>query len=375
MEETEEERKTREAAEYAAAFEGDDEMRGGSEDDAGGLPGAEPTQGKPDTSTVAAEPVATVGDAPNEENGSAGVEGDMKRQQPGDQGGDAGGLPAGDGTSGATGSEGAGSEGSAASTSAADDGNLDLDDVPGDEQAAAKSWRGRLEARERELKSKAEELDAREQALKAKPEGEKQDAIEDVADQAAATGDREMAQAANELAEQVEAGQITADEAIASLKEDFGESFVNMITTVARTAVKADVERMQADHQKDIESIADRYQREHFEAIHDAHPDAFDIAQTDEFKAWAEKNGKQDLVQNGSARQINKMLDQYKKEQAPAAAPSPAPAPAPAAPRTVPAASEDDAHAATAVRSTGIAVPPRPKQVAENDYEGSWAAH
>lgn len=349
------EQEARDAADFAAAFNDDPAMAAGT--------GA--MNDDPDAAHEREEPAGTdesaegEGDGGGAEAGAAGTDGvPTERQQPGDAGGEAD-------SSAAVADTPTGSQDSGATTGTGGELDVSGDDTPPEDAQRAKSWEGRLKARESELKARAEELDAREAKLAAQPEGTKVGALEDVGESAT---NPEMAAAAADMAERVENGELSADEAIASLKEDFGEPFVNMITTVARTAVKKDLEDMRKSHQEDMDSIADRYDREHVETIAEAHPDAFEIAGSDDFKAWVAKEGKEGVVQNGSARQINKLLDQFKAESKPAELP----AASPAAPATVPAASDQEVEAATGVRSSSPAVPPRPRAAASDDYEGAW---
>lgn len=229
------------------------------------------------------------------------------------------------------------------------------------EEQRRRSWEGRLRARE-------EELARREAALKGGQGGEgneqASEAIEKGAESLEEKGDMAGAKRVEDLAEKVESGEVSAKEAMATLANDFGEEFVKMITTIAaneaRNAGKQIAESATGDLRQSVEAliedIVDDKQRSHFETIADAHPDFNDIAQTPEFAEFAKSypNGEQ-IADSGSARQIVKMLGEFKKtlnKEPEQAAENPA------------------VDAAEGVRSAGIRIPQPPTK--SEGFEAAW---
>jgi hypothetical protein len=103
-----------------------------------------------------------------------------------------------------------------------------------------------------------------------------------------------------------------------------------------------------------IEDIVDTKAKAHFEAIADKHPDFMDVAESAEFKAYCEATPEcAKVVESGSAREINKMLDAYKKQ---------------AQAET----QQDDPSmdAAEGVRSSGMRLPKEPSS--SSDYSAAW---
>lgn len=218
------------------------------------------------------------------------------------------------------------------------------------EEQRRKSWEGRLRARE-------EELARREAALKSGAHAAGNEAASEAIEQAAEnleqSGDAAGAQRVEDLAEKVESGEISAKDAMAALANDFGEDFVKMIAAIAaneaRTAGKQIAESATGELRQSVEAliedIVDDKQRNHFETIADAHPDFNDIAQTPEFAEFAKTypDGEQ-IADSGSARQIVKMLNDFKKTLA----------------KPEPAAENPAVAAAEGVRSAGIRIPQQP---------------
>lgn len=239
---------------------------------------------------------------------------------------------------------------------AAPEGEEQLD--PKEEQRR-RSWEGRLRARE-------EELARREAALKGKAAegGDEQasEAIEQAAESLEQDGDVEGAQRVGDLAEKVESGEVSAKEAMATLANDYGEDFVKMIAAIAaneaRTAGKQIAEsatgELRQSVQSLIEDIVDDKQRSHFEMIADAHPDFNDISQTPEFEEFKKTypDGEQ-IADNGSARQIVKMLSEFKKTL-----------------NKEPEVENPAVAAAEGVRSAGIRIPQQPSRA--EGYEEAW---
>lgn len=203
-----------------------------------------------------------------------------------------------------------------------------------------KSWEGRLKAKEAELAAK--------QAEGAAP-------VE--ADPAAA-------------------GEQDGDDAdIQALSDDFGPEFVKMLRAViakeAKKCAMAAMEEHTAPMRKDVEAViaemVNDKQRAHFEKIADAHPDFMEVANSEPFKAWvgakdeAEKASTEQIVQNGSAKEIIAMLTEYKASAAPAAGGSGDDF------------MDDQFDAAEGVRSTGLKLPEAP--AGKDDFASAWNEH
>ena len=260
-----------------------------------------------------------------------------------------------------------------------------------------RSWEGRLRAREKELEARAAELEANAApatpAAPAAPDVPDADdssatstetqataeALEQIAD---TTTDAGVAQTTGDLADAVADGSMTAEQAMKVLSEDFGEDFVKMIRAIAgaegRTAATQEVTTLRGDMSGVISTIADSRAREHFETIAEAHPDFNDVGQSEAFKSWAaEDPARQEIANGGSARQIIRMLGEFK-----AAAPA---APAGAA-EDLPASdsadstslvdgdpdADEDLDAAEGVRSSnaGMTLPEAPAPA--GGYEDAW---
>lgn len=247
----------------------------------------------------------------------------------------------------------------------------------------AKSWEGRLKAEEKRLKELAAELDAKSAAKGEAPGEAAADALEQVAE---ATDDPELIEAAEEAAGHVEAGTMTAEQAMKQLAEDFGPDFVKMIEVIA-SAKAAEAGAKAADEKvsavsKNVEDVISHIQdekaRAHFERIADAHPDFDDVANSETFKAYVNGLTEDDkaealrIVESGSAKEIIKLLDTYKAGAAPAEEVAVA-AEEPAPPVATEVADEEDPDmdAAEGVRSAGMSLPAEP--VASNaSYEEAW---
>lgn len=234
-----------------------------------------------------------------------------------------------------------------------DEGPLD----PKEEQRR-KSWEGRLRARE-------EELAKREAALKspAAKEEPASEAIEQAAETLAAEGDVEGADAADAVAERVESGELTADQAMKILAEDFGPEFVKMIETIAAAKANDAASKVATEKtaelgrsvQEIIDDIVDTKAKGHFEQIAAKHPDFNDVAQSPEFAEFTRtyENGEQ-IASAGSAADINKMLDAFKSQQRPAE----------------PEAVDPAIDAAEGVRSAGLKLPDAPSKA--DGFEDAW---
>ena len=300
----------------------------------------------------------------------------------------------------------------AAASESASQENADADagDEPTDpkEIQRKKSWEGRLRAEEKRLKELAAELEAKKGGAAAAPGTPTEPEVPDADDSSAApsadaqatadaleqvaatTEDAGTAQRADELAEAVEDGSMSPEQAMKILSEDFGEDFVKMIRAIAgaegRTAATKEVGALRGDVEGVISTIADSKTREHFEAIAEAHPDFNDVGQSEAFKAWAaEDPARSQIANGGSARQIIRMLNEFKA--AAPAAPAPADDPAPPAADADADAGEaaqatsllpdnedvtdDELDAAEGVRSSNAGMQ-LPKEPGSGSYEEAW---
>jgi hypothetical protein len=236
------------------------------------------------------------------------------------------------------------------------------------EKQRLRSWEGRLKAREKELESGG----SREAAS---------DKLEDVSDKAAAGGSDELAAAAAAAAEAVESGEMSPDEAMRQLEEDFGSEFTGMVKSIAMATAK-----------QAVDEVSKRFEeselRRHYEAVAEAHPDYDQVAASPEFKAYVdglpdkEKAAAIKVVEAGNARQVVSLLSSFKaKASAAPAADTGAPAAAGAATGAAPAkaassnsdADDEAASSLEGVRSGGVRVPEKPA-TANQGYEEAWEA-
>lgn len=233
------------------------------------------------------------------------------------------------------------------------------------EMQRLKSWEGRLKAREAELESKASKAGGEERNEHAA------DALEDVAATADARGSSELADAANAAAEAVEAGEITPEQAVAQLSEDFGEEFIKMIQAIVVATTKKEVEPVTKTVDEVLSNINSKEERAHFKAIASKHPDFADVGGSESFKAYIlalpeDKRGDAERVaKGGSAEEVIALLDAYKGNQA-----KPKDDPKPAAADT--SGAEDSGLAdLEGVRSGGVRLPEKPTP-GSDDYAGAW---
>jgi len=231
-----------------------------------------------------------------------------------------------------------------------------------------RSWEGRLKAMEAKLKEAgAKDPEEQNEALA--------EAMEKAADATDTPADEEKVE---QIAEQVEDGKISAEQAMKQLAEDFGDDFVRMIEAIAVSKAREAGSNAAQEHigqvnktvEEIINDIVDTKAKAHFEQIADKHPDFNEIANSPEFAQWIENKpeGEQEeakrVATSGSAKEINKLLDAYKasapKEQSQGDQPMDL------------AAGQDDAmDAAEGVRSTGMRLPQQP-DAAQDDYLGAW---
>lgn len=255
-----------------------------------------------------------------------------------------------------------------------------------------RSWEGRLRKAEADLKAKTDgdALGQPEGTPGANTETTTADALDQVADQ---TPDASLATAATEVADQVAAGEITPEQAMAQLAEDFGEPFVKMIETIARAAAGKAADEKIGSVSKSVEDVISHIQngaeKAHFEAIYAAHPDFMEVSEQPAFQEFVASKGPdaEAIVAGGSAKDINALLDEFKGGQA-----APADEAQPAASEAIPAAvapaepaspgmnalaaaadavNEGEIDDMEGVRSAGLRLPEEPKAGAD-DFEAAW---
>lgn len=289
----------------------------------------------------------------------------------------------------------AGSEAPAEPASPSDDaahgempvGGADADDEPTDpkEIQRKKSWEGRLRAEEERLRKIREELEAKAAGSGQSEEGAAAEAVSQAAAEASQDGDTAMADAAQEVAEQIDAGEIDIDAGLAQLTEDFGEPFVRLMQAIARREAGKVADERVGKVAKDVEDVighlTDSAERAHFEAIHDVHPDFMEIDKQPDFQVFVKERGAEEIVASGSARQINKLLTDYKSSRPvteegagapPAEEATPAQDAVQAATDAAPQAMDEAADAAEGVRSAGLRIPERPAPADKDDFASAW---
>lgn len=245
-----------------------------------------------------------------------------------------------------------------------------------------KSWEGRLKAEEARLAKVREELDAKASVAGKPTEEVASDALEEVADQAEAQGDVAMADKVEETAEKVESGELSAEDAMKALAEDFGEPFVKMIAAIAKSAANSTASEklgeLESTTRDIIDDIKESKARAHFKAIESAHPDFVEVGKDPSFNEWKVADPERErIASSGSADEINAMLTEWKSQGATtgttaadgATAPV-AQAEAAAEPAADDSAPDDELDAAEGVRSAGMQLPEEP--AAADDYAGAW---
>lgn len=220
-----------------------------------------------------------------------------------------------------------------------------------------KSWMGRLKAKEAELK-------AREEALKgAAP-------VETPAEEEAPA-----AEAMESAMEKVESGELTFEQAMQTLESDFGPDFPKMLSVIAKhIGSQVSDERVgsvRGELDEVVNELRNDKEKSHYETISEAHPDFMDVGASPEFRAYveglpgSEQERAMQVINGGTAKQINKLLSDYKaKGQVTTEADI-----APAAPAADPV-DESALDAAEGVRSAGLKIPEKPAQA--DDYEAAW---
>lgn len=248
---------------------------------------------------------------------------------------------------------------------------------PEKERQRLKSWEGRLRAEAARLAAEAEELAAKKSGGKAEATSEK---LEKVSDKAAAGGSEGLAAAAAAAAEAVESGEMTPDEAMRQLEEDFGSEFTSMVKSIAAATAQQAVSEVSKQFESKFEEVE---LRRHFDTIAAAHPDYKQVSADEKFKAYidalpaGDRETAMKVVEGGNAQQVISLLSDYKKAAAkPASDPAatdtkPSAGKAPAQADT-PSGEDDDAVASLeGVRSGGVRIPEKPAK-ADAGYEESW---
>lgn len=234
-----------------------------------------------------------------------------------------------------------------------------------------KSWEGRLKAMEAKLKAAG--ANTEEEQAEAVSE-----AIEKASDATDTPADEEKVE---QIAEQVEEGTITPEQAMKQLAEDFGDDFVKMIEAIATAKAKeaggAAASEKMGELSKTVDEIigdiVDTKAKSHFEQIADAHPDFNEIGASEEFKQYieslpeGEKEQAMQVVGNGSAKQIVKLLNNFKAAAPKAQSEELTEA---AGESIVDEVSDEQLDAAEGVRSTGMKLPEQPSN--KEGYEDAW---
>lgn len=241
-----------------------------------------------------------------------------------------------------------------------------------------KSWEGRLKAMEAKLKAAG--ADSEEEQVEAVAE-----AIEKAADATDSPADEEKVE---QIADQVEEGTISPEQAMKQLAEDFGDDFVRMIEAIATAKAKeaggAAASEKFGELSKTVDEIigdiVDTKAKTHFETIADKHPDFNEIGASEQFKQYieslpeGEKEQAMEVVGNGSAKQIIGLLNNFKAANGPAKADGAQAGDIEMAPAQgesiVDEATEEQMDAAEGVRSSGMKLPEQPS--AKAGYEDAW---
>lgn len=205
------------------------------------------------------------------------------------------------------------------------------------EEQRAKSWEGRKQAQARD-------------AAQEQPEEVMDQDPEEAPAQEEEAAEVEVSDVLEEAAEKTEG--MGPDEALKALAADFGEDFAKMLSSIIDAKVAQVSDGVSKSVNEIIDDIVDTKAKAHFEAIADRHPDFMDIAESEDFKAHCAANPEcAKVVESGTAREINKMLDAYVQSKEPA---------------------QDDARmdAAEGVRSSGMRLPQQPSST--SDYSAAW---
>ena len=240
----------------------------------------------------------------------------------------------------------------------ADSNSNEMHEDPKDLQRQ-KSWEGRLKAKEAELKAREDALSGREASGAEPGESAAHEAME-----------APSAEVVEEVAAQVESGEITADEAMRTLTADFGDDFTKMLSVlisakaseIAGQAADERVGKVTEKMDSIVSDIEGAKAKEHFLSIADNHPDFMEIAESPEFKDYIDamepdqKAAAMETIETGSSRDIVKLLTSYKDSVKPGEEQDPV--------------DEEALNNAEGVRSGGLKLPTKPE--VSQDYEEAW---
>jgi hypothetical protein len=244
------------------------------------------------------------------------------------------------------------------------------DDEIEKERQRLRSWEGRLRAEAARLAAKGGEGEAEAAS----------DKLEKVSDKAASGGSEELAAAAAAAAEAVESGEMSPEEAMRVLEEDFGAEFTGMVKSIASATAKQAVSEVSKQFESKFEEVE---LRRHYDTIAAAHPDYKELSADEKFSAYinslppADRETAIKVVEGGSAQQVISLLSGYKKKAAGSTAAAPGQQAAPAAEKapakadTPNPADEEAAESLEGVRSGGVRVPQKPA-MADAGYEEAW---
>lgn len=218
---------------------------------------------------------------------------------------------------------------------------------------AEKSWEGRLRKREEELKALAAQLDARKAELDA------------------TAGEVVGETPAQESADGEAIADISPEEAIAKLTEDFGPEFVSMIVAIAgKSAADVAGERVgdiAGKLDEFVDNVKSIHASRHMKEILRAHPDFAEVGNSDEFKAWVsalpaeQQADAMRVIESGDSDEINDLLTQFKTANAAGTEAS--------------GSTEDESiDGAEGVRSTGLRLPDAP-EAGKDDFAAAWDEH
>ncbi len=243
------------------------------------------------------------------------------------------------------------------------DQNAGAEDMPADPKdiQRQKSWEGRLKAREDALK-------AREEALKSRDASSEQ-VSEPGETQAQEDAEPTQIEALEDAVEAVQSGEMSYQQAMDSLSGDFGPDFARAIgilidsraSEIAGKTADDRFGKVNKNMDELVSAIVQDKRATHEESISEAHPDFIQVAGSPEFKQFidsmdeAKRAAAMKVIQGGSPRSVNALLDAFKAAgQAPEAKDDPA---------------MDDAEG---VRSKGLVIPEKP--TGAQGYEDAWNA-
>lgn len=178
---------------------------------------------------------------------------------------------------------------------------------------------------------------------------------------------------AAEASQAAEPPRMSFEEAVQKLSEDFGSEFIDMIRAIAaheagnagRAAAETAVGSVRGEVDEAIDAINQAFATAHFEAIQEAHEDFLEIVATPEFQAWidgmdpARQEQAKGVIAGGTARQVIRLLREFKSESGEQTDPS----------------GMDELAAAAGIRSTGGggASIPAARGGSSDEYADAWA--